>query len=266
MANDNNVDKKNVIKSSLSENEDDIIKPLEMELDNNDEKNNESNDVIELNNPVEEYSEDVVYEQSEKIVEDGINKKEDDFEIADQLIAEESLDLNTLKLERIEKQVDRIYKDFNSKIKYDAHKEKIIDSLHNELQEYKNGLVNQKLKSISQDIIKVIDDISRFTDHNLSDDNSKINISKLFNYINDIRSDLEDILIMQDIKPFRSEEGLFQPDRQRVLKKVKTDDPSMDKKVVKSLFPGYEFLGKILRPEIVIVNVYAERSSLEDKE
>jgi len=244
----------------LRKDELEIIKPLEVNLEDNRDQNNELDNVIELTDPVSSYSENFE-KPSDTIIETGIETEVDDLDIADQLLVEDSLDLKLLKLENIEKQVDRLCKDFNSKIKYDAHKEKIIDRLHSELQEYKNGLINEQILSIAKDIIKIIDDITRLRNQNISDNKSDLDASKLINYISTIGSDLEDILIMQDVTPFRADDDIFQPDRQKILKKVEGNDPSMDKKVIESLYPGYDFFGKIVRPEMVTVNIYANQST-----
>jgi len=48
-----------------------------------------------------------------------------------------SLDLLVTKLYTLQAE-------FQSKLKYDQHKDKIIDDLHRELQEYKSDLINKK--------------------------------------------------------------------------------------------------------------------------
>jgi molecular chaperone GrpE (heat shock protein) len=248
---------------NLSKDELELMNFRKTTLKSDQDEDDESHDVIELTDPVDVYSEHM-HELSESSVEKNMEAGTGELELTDPLFAEDSLDLKALKLERIEKQVDRLYSEFNSKLKYDAHKEKIIDQLHNELQEYKNGLINKQVASITKDLIKIIDDITRFTNYNMSDGNADVNVEKLINYINHISSDLEDILVMQDIKPFRSDDDVFEPGKQRVVKKIETDDPLMDKKVVESMYPGYELAGKILRPEMVAVNIHSGRSTEKD--
>ena len=63
----------------------------------------------------------------------------DDHE--DDLFSLEAIDLTALKLESIEAKLDNLYKEFQSKL--NAHKKKIIDDLHGELREYKDGLVKK---------------------------------------------------------------------------------------------------------------------------
>ncbi|HLC16368.1 MAG TPA: hypothetical protein VJL89_09095, partial [Thermodesulfovibrionia bacterium] len=50
----------------------------------------------------------------------------------------QAITLITTKLEDIQNNLDNLGQAFQNKLKYDEHKEKVIDRLHNELQEYKN--------------------------------------------------------------------------------------------------------------------------------
>ncbi len=61
-----------------------------------------------------------------------------------------------IQLNSIQGHLDRLEKEFQSKFKYDQHKEKIIDNLHKEVQEYKADLIKRLLQPIIMDIIYVI--------------------------------------------------------------------------------------------------------------
>ena len=52
--------------------------------------------------------------------------------------------------------------------------------------------------------------------------------------------------------------------RQRILNKIETDDPEKDKTVAERLRPGYEWDGKIIRPEMVSAYIYLTESTAED--
>lgn len=155
-----------------------------------------------------------------------------------------------------EKKTEQLSREFQSKLKHDAHKDKIIDNLHQELQDYKDDLLKKYLKNFVMDIIYVIDNIRKLTTYYGSLTLSEKDPVKLLNLMESIPSDLEDVFSRQGIRTFTCDNSVFDPRRQRVLKKTETNDPSKDKAVAESLRPGYEWDGQIIRPEMVSVYVY----------
>jgi molecular chaperone GrpE (heat shock protein) len=161
-------------------------------------------------------------------------------------------------LDDIQSQLVQLKAEFAGKIKYDEHKDEIIDKLHQELQEYKQDIVKKHILSIVLDVVKVADDIRKWIAYFRSLDVSQRDPVKLFRYLEAIPSDLEDIFYWQGVKPYVNREGVFDPAKQRTIKKITTDDPSKDKTIAKSLRPGYEWEGKVIRQEMVAVYVYED--------
>ncbi len=161
-------------------------------------------------------------------------------------------------LDDIQSQLAQLKAEFAGKIKYDGHKDEIIDKLHQELQEYKQDIVKKHILSIVLDVVKVADDIRKWIAYFRSLDVSERDPVKLFRYLEAIPSDLEDIFYWQGVKPYVNREGVFDPAKQRTIKKISTDDPSKDKTIAKSLRPGYEWEGKVIRQEMVAVYVYED--------
>ena len=171
-------------------------------------------------------------------------------------LLENTLDAILETLHGNRQRLELLQEEFESKLKYDAHKERIIDTLHGELQEYKNDVVKKHLMSVLLDIIKVIDDIRKWTEHYRSLDPQERDPLKIFKYLENIPSDLEDIFYWQGVKPFTCEGEAFDPTRQRAVKRIDTADESMDKTVALSLRVGYEWEHKVIRPEMVAVYQY----------
>lgn len=171
-------------------------------------------------------------------------------------------------LNGINEQLKDLSRSFESKLKYDAHKNKIIDDLHQSLQEYREGLVKKYLHRIVIDIIKIVDDMRKFAAHykNQSDSEKQSNdtTEKLYTYIENIASDLEDLFAWEGVTPFTCNGEGIDPSRQRILKKIETDDPEKDKTVAKRLRPGYEWDGKIIRPEMVSAYIYPAEATAEE--
>ncbi|OQX21278.1 MAG: nucleotide exchange factor GrpE [Desulfobacteraceae bacterium IS3] len=160
------------------------------------------------------------------------------------------------KLAEIQEQMIHLENEFQSKLKYDAHKEKMIDKLHKELQEYKSDMLKKYLRSIVMDIIQMIDNIRKLTNHYHTQDASGNDPEKLLKLLESIPSDLEDLFYRQGVNPFTCDGNIFDASRQRILRTYDTSDKSKDKTVAESLRPGYEWEGKVIRPEMVAVYVY----------
>ncbi len=156
----------------------------------------------------------------------------------------------------IQTQLDHLQKEFQSKLKYDAHKDKMIDKLHKELQEYKGDILKKYLQSMIMDIIQMIDNVKKLAAHYSAQDPSENDPEKLLRLLEGIPSDLEDLFYRQGVNTYTCDDPIFDGSRQKILKTVEVPDKSKDKTVAESLRPGYEWEGKIIRPEMISVYVY----------
>ncbi len=167
------------------------------------------------------------------------------------------------RLDAISDKLDALRNQFLNKLENDAYKDKLIDTLHRELQAYKNDLVKKHVQSIVMDVIKIIDDIRKLSEHYHSMKPEDLEPAKLLQLLERLPGDLEDLFFYQGVKPFTCCCAEFDPTRQRVLKRIETSDPVEDKKVAESLKPGYEWDGKVIRPEIVAVFLY--KKTIDDE-
>ncbi len=173
-------------------------------------------------------------------------------------------DLLLGRLESLGLQISDLQREFEGKLKYDAHKDEIIDRLHSELQEYKQDIIKKYVLSIVMDVVKVADDIRKWLAYFRSLEVSQRDPRKLFRYLEAIPSDLEDVFYWHGVKPFSHQEGDFDPSRQRAIKKIPTTDQALDKSVAHSIRPGYEWETKVIRQEMVAVYVYQEEQESLD--
>lgn len=162
------------------------------------------------------------------------------------------------ELQGIHQQLEQIRQEFQSKLKYDAHKDKLIDNLHRELQDHKGDILKKYLRSIVMDIIQLIDNTRKLAGHYKTRKLSEKDSPKLLRLLEDIPSDMEDIFYRQGINTYTCKEKTFDATRQKILKTVETSDISKDKTVAASIRPGYEWDGQIIRPEMVAVYVFKE--------
>jgi molecular chaperone GrpE (heat shock protein) len=163
----------------------------------------------------------------------------------------------------IKGQLADLSRDFESKLKYDAHKDKVIDELHQALQQHRDGLLKKYLQRVFTDVIKIVDDVRKLTGHYREQPATEENSAKLVQYLEDVAHDLEDVFAWEGIVSFNTDSDFLDPTRQRVVSKVEIGDPAKDKMIAERLRPGYEWDGKVIRPEIVTIYVCNQGSEPE---
>lgn len=165
------------------------------------------------------------------------------------------MDAAELKLDDVQRTVRSIQQTITSRLESDAYKDQIIERLHQELQGYKEDLSKKQIKPIIMDLIQFMDNIRKLTDYYRKRGIFGNDPEKLLKLLIHIPADLEDICGRNGVFPFQCDSDTFDPSRQRILKRIATTDKVKDKSVAKSLRPGYEWDGQIIRPEMVAVYV-----------
>lgn len=156
------------------------------------------------------------------------------------------------------KKLDALEESFHSRFKHDEHKNKIIDKLHGDLQDYKNDFLKKYLNTMVMDVIQLIDNHRKLVSYYDTDNPSENDPVKLLGLLKSVPTDLEDLFFRHGVRPFTCEGEEFDPTKQRVLKVLNTNDKEKDKKVAESLRPGYEWDGKVIRPEMVAAYVFEQ--------
>jgi len=154
-------------------------------------------------------------------------------------------------LNQIQTRLTDLQQSFDQKIKYDAHKEQLIDRLHQELQTYKADLQSRLIQPLLLDIIQTIDEMNKLIASYHARPVDTLDPQKLLQQLQTFPEDLKAILYRQGVDVYQTLEHSFDPQRHRVLKREETHDPALDKQISHSLREGYLWGDKILRPELV---------------
>ncbi len=142
---------------------------------------------------------------------------------------------------------------FDREIRAEATRERIVDRLHAELQEYKQDLLLKVQRPIFIDLIQLHDDIGKMIEAQPADEPDRA--AALLGTLESIRTAIEDTLYRQGVEPFQNEGKEFDPRRQRSVTTVPTDDPERNKTIAGRLRPGFQAGDKLIRPEIVSVHI-----------
>ena len=173
-------------------------------------------------------------------------------------LPKEDINENSIDNCKVLGEIIKLREEFNEKLKYDKHKEEMIDDLHNQLQQYKDNLVLKSYKPLVLDIISLIDSNNKKVDILKNQSINKLNSLKLLKNIEDFSEDLQDMLIRQGVEMFRSEGKVFDGLIHSPATTIETDDISRDKMIANTLKPGYILDDKVIKKEVVEVYSYKE--------
>lgn len=203
-----------------------------------------------INESVDNLEEKVVSETSDKLEQNENAQTEDKFV---------SIINSILELTDKMNQMNQL---FVQKIAHITHEEKMVDQMHAELQKYKEDMYAQLVRPILLDIIEIRDSILRISASFAAkpEDKQCIPLKTFSGYAYDV----QDILERNNITIYDSKEGdVFSPIKQRVIKKIITSVEDLHGKIAESLSSGYEYLGKTISPEKVVVYVYQKTKNEE---
>jgi molecular chaperone GrpE len=172
---------------------------------------------------------------------------------ADRPVWHEAVDAIRELGERLERRLEALETRFDREIRAESTREKVVDRLHAELQEYKQDLLLNTLRPVFIDLIQLHDDIGKVA---VAGDESPEEVRRLVVLMEGFQQGIEDILYRQGVEPFRVEGDAFDPRRQRAVSTVPTDDPGRAKSVASRLRKGFQSAEKVIRPEIVSVFAY----------
>jgi molecular chaperone GrpE len=155
-------------------------------------------------------------------------------------------------VEALGEKLDALQTLFEREIRAEATREKVVDRLHAELQEYKQDLLLNVMRPVFVDLIQLHDDIGKIAD---AQPEAEGEVRRLLGLLRGFQQGIEDILYRQGVEPFVLDADSFDPRRQRAVATVATDEPALNKSIAVRHRKGFQAGEKVIRPEIV--SVYA---------
>ncbi len=156
-------------------------------------------------------------------------------------------------VEALGKRFDGLQALFEREVRAESSREKVVDRLHAELQEYKQDLLLSVLRPVFIDLIQLHDDLGKMLDAQGAEPIEPVRLRQM---LANVQQGLEDVLYRQGVEPFAAESPAFDPRRQRAVATVATEDPDQNKVVAARLRKGFQAGERIIRPEIVSVFAY----------
>lgn len=155
--------------------------------------------------------------------------------------------------EDIQRTLRRLENKFSEEVLNGDNRDSAVKTIYKELNEYKAGIVEKALKNVLYDIVDIretmLSQIKYLREKNGAE---TISLDEFESYADDIA----DILEKHDVTIYKGELGEENVAvRQKIVRKVETEDEELVKKVAESLSYGYEYGSKILYPEKISVYV-----------
>jgi molecular chaperone GrpE len=156
----------------------------------------------------------------------------------------------------LDRRLDGLQSQFDREVRAEATREKVVDRLHAELQEYKQDLLLGVLRPVFVDLIQLHDDIGKMV---AAQGEPGGDVRRLLDIMQGYQQAIEDILDRQGVEPYTLDDVTFDPRRQRAVGTVPTDDPALAKTIAARIRKGFRTLAsdRVIRAEIV--SVYALR-------
>jgi molecular chaperone GrpE len=156
----------------------------------------------------------------------------------------------------LSRRLDGLQKSFDRELRAEATRERIVERLHSELQDYKQDFLLKVQRPIFIDLIQLHDDIGKMIEAPSTGMTQTDPTSHLVMTLESIQTAIEDILYRQGVEPFSIEGNAFDPRQQRAVTTQPTTDPSLNKQIATRLRKGFRTGDKLIRPEIVTVFTY----------
>ena len=160
----------------------------------------------------------------------------------------------SVQLQEIHQQIENLTDKFDRKIATDEYKNSLFDNMHKELTAFRQGVIDKNVELMAKDIIPLIDSYSAQikTFAPRENDEGYLEVCNALQYLLD---DLTDVLYRQDIEQYTAidENRTVDTRRQKIVKTVPCDDPTLNNTICEQLAPGYEKGEKIIRPEKISI-------------
>lgn len=143
--------------------------------------------------------------------------------------------------------------EFQDRLALDRFKEEQITKLHDELQAYRNDLVNRTARQILQGVIRLHDSLGKVVTALRQKPTEELTPERFFQQLDGFRDDIELLLDQHEVKPFEVIGEELDPRRQTAVNRIPTEDTALVGRVAERLRPGFEQGETLLQKERVAV-------------
>ncbi len=190
----------------------------------------------------------------DEVVKDEIIKVENVENIQNE--NNENKNENMEMLTETNRKIDRLTQLFSDKISEDETRGKLFERMHEELKQYREDFIFDKiLRRCFMDIIKLYDRIVSVKNQFVRVGESKDSVTAIESF----SRELLQVLKKQEVIPVKPQSNVFDERFQEAVETEYTVNPEEDLTIAEVIKQGFVYKGRImLRPEIVKIKKYKE--------
>ena len=163
-------------------------------------------------------------------------------------------DIN-LSIDSLSSKLDKISTLIQIMSSHDSQKEKMIDKLHAELQQHKDGFIFQIIKPLVLDLIYLHDDMGKMIrTYQVKENLNEVLIKSLLNN----QESIEEILFKHGFEAYDSEADFFDPKLHYCIESFSTHNIEENKRIKERIKKGFKYEELIIRHECVTIFKYKE--------
>jgi molecular chaperone GrpE len=151
--------------------------------------------------------------------------------------------------------LSKLQSDFENKIKYDESKERTIDALHRELQDYREDLNFKILRPPVMDLVGLHDDLNMLAIRYRTHDEPSSGKSVAADFEN-FATEIEEIVSRYGFEFYQAEGDVFDRTLQRTQKVENTEKSELNKQIIERTRKGLRYGERVVRPEVVTAYRY----------
>jgi len=161
------------------------------------------------------------------------------------------------RLDRVEDRLgegfDRLLGELKSQWALDRFREEQVDTLHAELQEYKQDLLGRTVQPVLQGIIRLHGDLAKTVEALQAKAPEELTPERFFRVLDGFHEDLELLLERHGVSRFGNPGEVFEPARQTALRTEPAPRADLAGRILARIRPGFEQGNVLLRKEGVAV-------------
>ena len=142
--------------------------------------------------------------------------------------------------------------------------DKVFDTLHSELQDYKNDFIYEHLKPVLWPLLFLFDSLEQYGReivHRATETkDSRVEAKEVLDHLKFFRGQLVEALRICEVTPMKQPQGLIDPKLHKGISVDIVDDPDLENTIRRVVRTGWYLNGKVLRHAEVVIGKTAENA------
>ena len=190
-----------------------------------------------------------------------------DFEPLDEVSDESSVPPSEAELQELRETVSEIHRVLSDFAERGSAQEKVFDTLHSELQDYKNDFIYEHLKPVLWPLLFLFDSLEQYAREIVaraaSTGGHQVDAKEVLDHLKFFRGQLVESLRICEVTPMKQPVGFIDPKCHKGIGVEPVQEATEDNTIRRVVRTGWFLNGKVLRHAEVIVGKYSGANGRE---